>query len=232
MKGQILEQDHNLPSIPEKDKGKKILEGPSKINQQSDQCTTGFLSEQVTTDPNLGYPFGDEEEKEEEEEATMLTLRDKRKDADGKNIEAVISTEKKILETSGYIVLASQAEKDDIGKIKKAGNIFTKDVSKEQMAAIRQLHRTDNKTDRRVRRADASREISQEKLIFLSGGLIQNVSEIQNTNPSTDEKRYEFLWEELASKHMRSLAPFSTRGLGHSKAQMANIVSFGRSVQD
>ena len=95
---------------------------------------------------------------------------------------------------------------------------------KKKMAAIRQLHRTDNKTDRRVRRADASRETSQEKLIFQSGGLIQNVSEIQNTNPSTDEKGYEFLWEELASKHMRSLAPFTTGGLGHSEAQMANIV--------
>ena len=61
-------------------------------------------------------------------------------------------------------------------------------------------------------------------MTFQSGGLIQNISEIQNTNPSTDEKKYEFLWEELASKHMKSLAPFTTGGLGHSKAQMANIV--------
>ena len=38
------------------------------------------------------------------------------------------------------------------------------------------------------------------------------------------KKRYEFLWEELASKHMKSLAPLTTGGLGHSKAQMANIV--------
>ena len=117
---------------------------------------------------------------------------------------------RKFLETSGYIVLASQDEKEYIEKIKKAGNIFTKDVSEEKMAAIRQLHRTDNKTDRRARRADASREISQEKLIFQSGGLIQNISEIQNKNSSTDEKRYEFLWEELASKHMKSLAPLTT----------------------
>ena len=78
------------------------------------------------------------------------------------------------------------------------------------MAAIRQLHRTDKKTDKRVRRADASQEISQEKLIFQSVGFIQNISEIQNTNPSTDEKKYEFLWEELASKNMKSLAPFTT----------------------
>ena len=54
--------------------------------------------------------------------------------------------------------------------------------------------------------------------------MIQNVSKIQNTNPSTDEKRYEFLWEELFSKHMNSLAPLTTGGLGHSKAQKANVV--------
>ena len=202
-----------MPSKPEKDKGKKILEGPSAIKQQSDQCTVGILSEQVTTDPNLGYST-----EEEEEEVTMLTLRNKRKDADSKDIEAIIPAEKKISETSGYIVLASQAEKEYIEKIKKAGNIFTKDISEGKMVAIRQLHKTDYKTDRRARRADASREISQEKLIFQSGGLIQNVSEIQNTNPSNDEKRYEFLWDELASKHMKSLAPLTTGGLGHSKA--------------
>ena len=119
----------------------------------------------------------------------MLTLRNKKKDAD-KDIEAIAHAEKK---TSGYIVLASQAEKEYISKIKKAGNIFTRDVSEEEMAARRQLHRIDNKTDRGIRREDAPREISKEKLIFQSGGLIQNVSEIQNTNPSTDEKRYEFL---------------------------------------
>ena len=211
-----------LPSIPEKEKGKKVLEGPSEINQQSDQCAAGILSEQVTTDPNLGYPFGDEDE--EEEEVTMLTLRNKKKDADGKEIEAIAPAEKKNSETSGYIVLASQAEKEYISKIKKAGNIFTRDVSEEEMAARRQLHRTDDKTDRGIRRADASQGISKEKLIFHSGGLIQNVNEIQNTNPSTDEKRYEFLWEELVSKHMKSLAPLTTGGLGHSKAQMANVV--------
>ena len=212
----------NLPSIPEKKKGKKILEGPSEIKQQPDQCAVGILSEQVSTDPNLEYSFEDEEE--EEEEITMLTLRDKKKDADSRDIEVIIPAEKKFLETSGYIVSVYQAEKEYIDKIKKAENIFTRDVSKEEMAAIRQLHRANKKTDRRVRRADASQDISQEKLTFQSGGLIQNISKIQNTNPSTNEKKYEFLWEELASKNMKSLAPFTTGGLGHSKAQMANIV--------
>ena len=87
-----------LPSISEKDKGKKILEGPSELNQQSDQCTAGLLSEQITTDPNPGYLF--EDEKEEEEEITMLTLRNKKKNADSKDIEAIAPAEKKILETS------------------------------------------------------------------------------------------------------------------------------------
>ena len=41
----------------------------------------------------------------------------------------------------------------------------------------------------------------------------------------TDEKKYKFFWEELASKNMKSLAPFTTGGLGHSEAQMANVVS-------
>ena len=95
-----------LPSIPEKDKGKKILEGPSEIKQKSDQCAAGILSEQVSTDLNLGYLI-----EEEEEEVTMLTLRNKKKDTDSKEIEAIIPVEKKVLETSGYTVLASQAEK-------------------------------------------------------------------------------------------------------------------------
>ena len=46
------------------------------------------------------------------------------------------------------------------------------------MAAMRQIHRTDKKTDKGVVRADASQEISQDKLIFQSGGFIQNISEI------------------------------------------------------
>ena len=92
------------------------------------------------------------------------------------------------------------------------------------MAEIKQLHRVDKKTDRRERRADASQEISQEKLKFQSGGFIQNISEIRTSNPSSDEKKYKFFWEELTSKNMKSLAPFITGGLGHSEAQMANIV--------
>ena len=210
-----------LPSIQEKDKGKKILEGPSEVKQQPDQCAAGILSEQVTTDPNLAHSFEDEEE---EEEFTMLTLRDKKKDADSRGIKVITPAKKKFLETSGYIVSASKAEKEYIDRIKKAGNIFTKDVSKEEMAEIKQLHRGDKKTNKRGRRADASQEISQEKLIFQSGGFIQNISDIRTTNPSSDEKKYKFIWEELASKNMKSLAPFTTGGLGHSEAQMANIV--------
>ena len=32
------------------------------------------------------------------------------------------------------------------------------------------------------------------------------------------KKKYEFLWEELYSKNMRSLASFTREGLGHSEA--------------
>ena len=83
-----------MPSIPEKDKGKKNLEGPSEVKQQLDQCAAGILSEQVTTDPNLAYSFEDEEE---EEGFTMLTLRDKKKDADSRDIEVITPAEKKFL---------------------------------------------------------------------------------------------------------------------------------------
>ena len=127
-----------LPSIPEKDKGKKILECPSKVKHQPDQCVFRILSEQVTTDPNLAYSF---ENEEEEEEITMLTLRDEKKDADNRDIEVITPTKKKFLETSGYIVSTSQAEKEYIDRIKNAGNIFTRDVSKEEMAAVKQLRR-------------------------------------------------------------------------------------------
>ena len=103
----------------------------------------------------------------------MLTLRDKKKDTDSRDIEVIVPVEKKISEASGYIVSASQAEKEYFDKIKNVGNIFTKDMSKEEMAAIKQLHRIDKKTDRKGRRADVYQDISQEKLIFQSGGFIQ-----------------------------------------------------------
>ena len=142
-----------MPSISEKDKGKKILEGSSEVKQQPDQCAAGIISEQVTTDFNLAYSFEDEEE---EEDFSMLTLRDKKKDADSRGINVITPAKKKFLETSGYIALASKVEKEYIDRIKKAGNIFTRDVSKEEMAEIKQLHRIDQKTDKRRKRADAS----------------------------------------------------------------------------
>ena len=211
-----------LPSIPERDKGKEILEGPSEVKQLTDQCAAEILSEQITNDANLAYSFEDEEE---EEEITKLTLRESKKNSDNRNIEVITPVEEQISEASGYGVFVSQAKKEYFDKIKNAGKIFMKAVSKEAMDAIKQLHRIDKKTDRKVRRADVSQKISQEKLIFRSGGFIQNLSEIRTTDPSTDEKMYKFFWEELASKNMKSLAPLTTGGLEHSEAQMANIVS-------
>ena len=42
-----------LPSIPEGDKGKKVLEGPSEVKELSNPKMDEFLPEQVTTDANL-----------------------------------------------------------------------------------------------------------------------------------------------------------------------------------
>ena len=128
---------------------------------------------------------------------------------------------------SGYIIQASQAEKEYFDKIKRAGNIFKKAVSKGEMAAIKQLHRLDKGSDRKGREADESQEISKKKLVFQSGGIVQSLSEIQTTNeidPVTGEKKYKFFWEEMASKNMRSLAPLTTGGLGHSEAKMADTI--------
>ena len=80
-----------LPSIPEEDKGKKVLEGPSEAKQLTDQCATEILSEQITNDANLAYSFEDEEA---EEEITELTLRESKKNADCRNIEVIIPVDK------------------------------------------------------------------------------------------------------------------------------------------
>ena len=69
--------------------------------------------------------------------------------------------------------------------------------------------------------------MSKEKLVFKSGGIVQSLSEIQAINeigPETGEKRYKFSWEEMATKDMRSLAPLTTGGLGHSETKMADTV--------
>ena len=71
-------------------------------------------------------------------------------------------------------------------------------VSKGEMAAIKQLHRLDKRSDRKGRKADKFQEISKEKLVFQSGGIVQNLSETRSTeeiDPTTGEKKYKFFWE-------------------------------------
>ena len=149
-------------------------------------------------------------------------MRNRKKNNERKIIEVITPVEKKNSEASGYVVHASQTEKEYFDKIKRVGNIFIKDVSKGEMAAIKQLLRLDKRTDRIGRKVDEFQEISKEKLVFQSGGFVQNLSEIRTTDeidPTTGEKKYKFSWEELASKNMRSLAPLTTGGLGHSRGR-------------
>ena len=70
-------------------------------------------------------------------------------------------------------------------------------------------------------------EMSKEKLVFKSGGIVQRLSEIRTINeiyPETGEKKYKFCCEEMATKKMRSLAPLTTGGLRHSEAKMADLM--------
>ena len=105
-------------------------------------------------------------------------MRNRKKNTESKIIEVITPVEKKNSEASGYVVHASQTEKEYFDKIKRAGNIFMKDVSKGEMVAIKQLHRLDKRTDRKGRKADEFQEISKEKLVFQSGGFVQSLSEI------------------------------------------------------
>ena len=96
-----------------------------------------------------------------------------------------------------------------------------------EMATIKQLHRLDKGYDKKGREADESQEISQKKFIFQSGGIIQSLSELQTIDEIdslTVEKKYKFFWEEMDSKNMRSLAPLTIGGLGHSEAKMADTI--------
>ena len=210
-----------FPSILEGDKGKKVIEGPPEVKEVSNPKMAEFFSEQVTTDANLALTI------EEEEEVIKLTLRKKKKKDESKVVKVINPVERKNSKASGYIIQASQAEKEYFDKIKRAGNIFKKVVSKREMAEIRQLHRLDKGSDRKGREVDESQEISKKKLVFQSGGIVQSLSEIQNINeidPETGVKKYKFFWEEMASKNMRSLVPLTRGGLGHSEEKMADTI--------
>ena len=145
MKGVIIPENDRpntrarskLPSIPEGDKGKKVLEGPSEVNELSNPKIDEFFPEQVTSDVNLAIIIEEDEEEEEKEEVTDLILRDRKKNTESKVIEVITPVKKKNSEASEYVVHASQTEKEYFDKIKRAGNIFMKDVSKGEMVAIK-----------------------------------------------------------------------------------------------
>ena len=105
-------------------------------------------------------------------------MRDRKKNTESKVIEVITPVEKKNSEASECVVHASQTEKEYFDKIKRARNIFMKNVSKGEKAAIKQLHRLDKRYDRKGRKVDEFKEISKEKLVFQSGGFVQNLSEI------------------------------------------------------
>ena len=95
-----------------------------------------------------------------------MTLRKKKKKTESKVVEVMNPVERKNSKASGYIIQASQTEKEYFDKIKRARNIFKKGVSKGEMDAIKQLHRCDKGYDRKGREADESQEISKKKVVL------------------------------------------------------------------
>ena len=96
------------------------------------------FSEKVTADAKLVLI---NEEEEKDKEVTELTLRKKKKNTESTIVDVANPVERKNSKASGYIIQASQDEKEYFDIIKRAGNIFKKAVSKEEMAIIKQLHR-------------------------------------------------------------------------------------------
>ena len=127
-----------LPSITVSDKGKKIIEGPPEVKERSTPKADESFSEQVTADVKLALI---NEEEEEDKEFTELTLRKKKKNTESKTIDVTNPVDRNNSKASGYIIQASQDEKEYFDTIKRAGNIFKKDVSKGGMATTKQLHR-------------------------------------------------------------------------------------------
>ena len=128
-----------LQSILVSYKGKNIIEGPPKVKERSTPKADKSFSEQVTVDVKLALI--NEEEEEEEKEFTELTLRKKKENTESKTVDVSNPVERKNSKASGYIIQASQVEKEYFDKIKRDGNIFKKTVSKRGMATTKQLHR-------------------------------------------------------------------------------------------
>ena len=68
---------------------------------------------------------------------------------------------------------------------------------------------------------DTTWDIKKGKILFKSGGVVQSLSEM---NLQRREKGCELTWEEFATKNIKSLAPLTKGGLGHSESEMEETV--------
>ena len=115
----------NLPTIPVSDKGKKVLKGPPEVKEKS-LSKADEPSAKVTTVTKL--VSANEEKKDKI--VTGIILRKKKEISESKMVDATNPGKRQSTKVSEYIFQASKAEKEYFNRIKKAGNIFTKNVSK------------------------------------------------------------------------------------------------------
>ena len=228
MKGVIIAGDDrpatrassNLPSIPVSDKGKKVLEGPPEVKEQSSSrvdVQTIESSGNVTFDTKL--VLSDEEK--EDKEVAELVLRKKKTNSQSKIVVVTNPDKRQPTKESEYNFRASQAEKEYFNRLKRAGNIFKKDVSKGRMITTRDHQKSRRGFKSKGWIPDTVWDIKEGNILFKSGGVIQSLSDM---NPQRKEKGCELSWEELATKNIKSLAPFTKGGLGHSETELAETV--------
>ena len=166
-------------------------------------------------------------EEKEDKVVTDLILEKKKEIFESKMIDDINPGKRQITIVSEYIFQAAKAEKEYFNRIKKAGNIFIKNVSKGGVTTMKHHQKSGKGFKRKCWVADTTWDMSKEKIVFKSGGIIQSLSEIQSLNkidPETGERKYKFSWEELATENIKSLAPLTIGGLGYSKAEMVDIV--------
>ena len=79
--------------------------------------------------------------------------------------------------------------------------------------------------------ANEAQEMSKEKLVFKSGGIVQSLSEIQTINeidPETGEKKYKFSQEEMAIKEHEKFGSTYDRRSWTFRGKNGGYSSFGR----
>ena len=83
---------------------------------------------------------------------------------------------------------ASHDEKEYFNRIKRAGNIFKKSVSKGGVITTREYQKLGKGFKSKGWKADTAWDIKKEKIMFKSGGVIQSLG---NINPQSREKKCE-----------------------------------------